>query len=154
MRGCNDSTLPPPPTPMNRTAAYYAAALLAAPACMTAHAASSYEDCLNRNIELVNEVSTILERVTPATTGEAVAKLEALKPAIDAVHAELNEFPDDVQAATLSKPHVMQKLAMAMQRLFNVLQRLEKAAQEAAPDEVAGLQQVLSATHALMGGQE
>ena len=61
--------------------------------------ATTCEDLVNEGMSLLEEIATILDGVTPATADESIAKLDALKPKMDALMEMVSKFSPEEQKA-------------------------------------------------------
>lgn len=129
---------------MNKHIFFGAAALLAAPVCLAAEGATC-EAFINESIDMLGEVATILEGVTPDTADESLAKLDALKPKMDALSEKGKQFSESEQQQTLMGSQELQsKMQAVMGRVFGATMKIAMTMQNASPEDQAKVQKVLA----------
>lgn len=105
--------------------------------------ATTCEDLVNEGMSLLEEIATILDGVTPATADESIAKLDALKPKMDALMEMGSKFSPEEQKAVAEKPEVQARMKSAMERMIGSTMKLAFASQTATPEEKAQIEKVL-----------
>lgn len=135
----------PPPIHMNKHIILSAAALLAAPVCAIAAETSECAAYMLKSMDLLNEVSTILEKATPATADQCVEELNALKPTVEALALEGDKFNEDDQTAAMQDPEIAKKVQETMARFMGAAMKLAFAAQSAEGEDGAKMEKVLNA---------
>ena len=128
---------------MKQFAAYTAAALLAAPVCMVAQAAD-VNVFVNETIALVNNLSDILNRVTPENAERMDAEILALKPQSDRLKQMAEAMSDEDNKALESNPEATAKLTGAMMGLFAAMGKLQSIMEDenTTPAQKAAIQKL------------
>ena len=127
-----------------------ASALMIAPVCMVAQAEpTTVQEFAEESIAIVNDMATILDKVTPATADECVAELNALKPRIAAVQAAEAKFSDEEKQALTSDKALEEKLTAAMGRMMAAAMKLQMTIQNASPEDQAKLMKLVEAMQSI-----
>ena len=120
-----------------------AAALLAAPVCIVAQA-RTIEENMEETLALINELSDILENVTPQSADACLAELEQLESRILALKNEADTYTDEEKKAILQNPEIVSKLQAPTERLMKAIIMLHIAAgQNPEPQQQAELKKII-----------
>ena len=130
-----------------KTAVFTAAALFAAPVCMVAQAAD-VNVFVNETIALVNNLSDILNRVTPENAERMDAEILALKPQAD----ELKKMAEGMSEDLESNPEIIAKITNAMMSLFTSMGKLQAAMENenTTPEQKTAIRMLVMAIDSVM----
>lgn len=125
---------------MTNTGTFSAAALLlAAPVCLVAQA-ETIEETVTGQIAILDDISAILEKVTPETADASVAELDQCLGKIIALE-DLN-VSEEEKAALMQNTELVSKLAASMERMISAVNTLQTRIQSASPEDQAKLMKI------------
>ena len=135
-------------TAMHYHISHAAAALLVAPICIVAQA-KTLEENIEEGLAVLDELVTILEKVTPENAEACTEELEQLSAKMQELKKEEANYTDEEKKEVLQNPEIIAKLQAPIQRLFMAIMKLQATAQSATPEQQAELQKVIEKLQAV-----
>ena len=127
---------------MNTYTSFAAAALLAAPACLVAHAVT-IEESIEEGVTILNDLCSILENTTPENVDANLAEIDKLHDRMQALKESEDQISEADKARALENPELMKKLEAPLQRLVMAMLSIHMKMQEADEAQQEAMQKVI-----------